>query len=369
MDSTACLHLSGKACSACRDACPFGAIDFEETDFVEEIHVGGILLATGFDLSDIRPLLHYGYGIVPDVYTSMEFERLASSTGPTEGKLVLKSGAIPRHIALIHCAGSRTEALKSYCSAVCCRYMLKFAVLAAQKQLNVSIRVYFSDWCLPGKDARDLLTKVLGQGRIQFCRMAEPDSIEIFQKDDAIGIRWKDSFHRVQDEICDMVVLAPAMTGAESASHLSGCLEVPMDADGFFGVDHPVKAPVSTLREGIWVSGCARGPCDIADAVSQGQAAAGLMVSRLIPGKPIRLPACVSEINPDLCSGCRICLGACPYGAISFQESQAVIQEALCRGCGTCAASCPSNAIVAKQFTDKELTEEILGLLKKNDLT
>ncbi len=159
LDSTACLHFSGGACSACRDACPFGAIDFEETDLVEEIRVGGILLATGFDLSDIRPLLRYGYGIIPHVYTSMEFERLASATGPTEGKLVLKNGALPRSIALILCAGSRTAAFKPYCSAVCCRYMLKFAELAAQKLPDVSIQVYFSDWCLPGKDARNLLCR------------------------------------------------------------------------------------------------------------------------------------------------------------------------------------------------------------------
>jgi len=368
VDSTVCRHFSGRACSACRDACPFDAIDFEAADIFEDICVGGILLATGFDLSDIGPLQRYGYGIIPHVYTSMEFERLVSSTGPTEGALALKSGAIPRHIALILCAGSRTAALKPYCSAVCCRYMLKFAVLAVQKLPDVSIRVYFSDWCLPGKDAADLLTAVRGQGRVQFCRMAAPDSIEIHPKGDDIGIRWMDSLQKMQDGLCDMVVLAPALTGAENAAHLSGCLDVPMDADGFFEVDHPVKAPVSTLREGVWVSGCARGPCSMADAVSQGQAAAGLMLSRLIPGKPIRLPACVSEINPDLCSGCRICLGACPYGAIAFLKPLPEIQEALCRGCGTCAASCPSSAIVAKQFTDKELTEEIFGLLDKKDL-
>lgn len=361
LDSTACLHFSGGACSACRDACPFGAIDFEETDCFEEIHVGGILLATGFDISDIGPLLRYGYGIVPHVYTGMEFERLVSTTGPTEGKPVLKSGAVPRVIALIHCAGSRTAAFKAYCSAVCCRYMLKFAELALQKLPGVSIQVYFSDWCLPGKDASDLFAAV--QGRIQFCRMAEPDSIRIFQKGDAIGIGWQDSLHRMQDGICDMVVLAPALIGAESAAHLSECLDIPVDADGFFAADHPVKAPVSTLREGIWIAGCARGPCSVADAVSQGQAAAGLMLSRLIPGKPILLPAWVSEVNPAMCSGCRICLAVCPYGAISFQGSRAVIREALCRGCGACAASCPGCAIDAKQFTDRQLTEEITGLM------
>jgi heterodisulfide reductase subunit A len=365
LDSTACLHFSGGGCSACVDACPFGAVDFKETDLVEKILVGGILLATGYDISDIRPLLRYGYGLIPHVYTSMEFERLASATGPTEGNLVLKNGAHPRSIALIHCAGSRTAAFKPYCSAVCCRYMLKFAELASRKLPDVSIQVYFSDWCLPGKDARDLC--VACPGRIQCCRMAAPDSIGIFQKGDAIGIRWKDSLHRMQDGICDMVVLAPALAGAESAAHLSECLDVPLDADGFFVAEHPVKAPVSTLREGVWIAGCARGPCSMADAVCQGQAAAGLMLSRLIPGKPILLPAWVSEVNPAMCSGCRICIGVCPYGAIAFEAPLAVIREALCRGCGTCAASCPSNAIAANQFTDKELTEELLGLLNKKD--
>jgi heterodisulfide reductase subunit A len=361
LDTAACLHFSGGACSACRDACPFGAIDFEETDFIEEIHVGGILLATGFDLSDISPLLRYGYGIIPHVYTGMEFERLLSTTGPSEGKPVLKSGAFPRAIAMIHCAGSRTEAFKAYCSAVCCRYMLKIALLALQKLPGVSIQVYFSDWCLPGKDAGDLFAAV--QGRIQFCRMAAPDSIEIYQKGDVIGIGWQDSLHRMQDGTCDMVILAPALIGAESAAYLSECLDVPVDADGFFVAEHPVTAQVSTLREGIWIAGCARGPCSVADAVSQGQAAAGRMLNRLIPGNPILLPAWVSEVDPAMCSGCRICLAVCPYGAISFQDSRAVIREALCRGCGTCAASCPSSAIDAKQYTDRQLTEEITGLM------
>ncbi len=361
VDDSACLRFSGGHCSACTDACPFGAIHFEDADVVEEILAGGILLSTGFDLSDIRPLVRYGYGIVPHVYTSMDFERLASATGPTEGNLVLKSGAQPRSIALIHCAGSRTAAFKPYCSGVCCRYMLKFAELALRKLPDVSIQVYFSDWCLPGKDARDLFDAV--RGRIQLCRMAAPGSIEIFQKGDAAGIRWKDSLNRMQDGICDMVVLAPALAGAEGAAYLSGCLDVAMDADGFFVAEHPVKAPVSSLREGIWISGCAKGPCSMADAVSQGQAAAGLMLARLVPGSPVLLPAWVSEVNPAMCSGCRICLGVCPYGAISFEGSSAVIREALCRGCGACAASCPCSAIDARLFTDRQLSEEIAGLL------
>ena len=242
--------------------------------------------------------------------------------------------------------------------------MLKFAELAAQKLPDVSIQVYFSDWCLPGKDARNLSCRgpgtdsVLPYGRTRQHRTS-------FKKTMPSESAGRIPFTGCRTESATWWFWRRPLSGAESAAHLSECLDVPMDADGFFVAEHPVKAPVSTLREGIWIAGCARGPCSMADAVTQGQAAAGLMLSRLIPGKPIPLPACVSEVKPDLCSGCRICLGVCPYGAISFLNPHAVIQEALCRGCGTCAASCPSNAIDAKQFTDKELTEEILGLLMR----
>jgi heterodisulfide reductase subunit A len=363
IDSTLCLHFSVGNCTACRDICPFGAIDFEQTDILEEIHIGGILLATGFELSDITVLQRYGVGTVPHVYTSMEFERLVSATGPTEGNIVLKNGTLPRHIALILCAGSRTAAFKAYCSSVCCRYMLKFAELMVQKLPDVSVHVYFSDWCLPGKDGQTLLTAL--QNRIQFHRMAAPDSIEIYPQDNAVGIRWKDSRHQIQEDICDMAVLAPALIGSDRADFLSECLEIPVDAHGFFVPDHPVTAPISTQREGVWIAGCAQGPCSMGDAVAQGQAAAGLMLSRLIPGKPIRLPACVSEVDPDRCSGCGVCLNVCPYGAISLSPSHAAICAALCRGCGSCAAACPANAIIAGQFTDQELTAEIRGLLDK----
>lgn len=363
IDPAVCLHFSGGTCTACKDVCPFGAIDFEQTDVVEEIPVGGILLATGCSMADIGHLSNYGYGAMPDVYTSMEFERLISTTGPTEGKLILKNGAIPKRIGLVLCAGSRSAVFKSYCSVVCCRYMLKLAELAIHQLPDVSIHVFFSDWCLPGMSAGALPTE-----RVQFYRMAAPGRIDIHSQDDGIGIRWQNVHERIEEDICEMVVLAPPLTGSESADFLSTCLEIPVDEHGFFLVDHPITAPVSTLRGGVWVAGCAKSPCSAADAAGQGVAAAGQMLSCLVPGRTIRLPASVSQVDSERCSGCGICVNVCSYGAITLSASYAAIQKTLCKGCGTCVSTCPSGAIAAGQFTDQELTAEISGLLSRNRL-
>ncbi len=363
IDAQHCLHLSGDDCSACGNACAFGAIDMDMAEHVEEFAVGGIILSTGCDLLDISPIDRYGYGNIPNVYTAMEFERIVSSTGPTGGRLLLKNGEAPRYLALIHCAGSRTSTAKPYCSSICCRYLLKFARMASEKLPDIFILILFSDWCLPEKNAQKLLASVLELPHVQCQRLATPDSLEIFQKNDAMGIRWQDIHHKVQQAPCDMAVLAPALTGSADAFRLSDCLNVPVDSDGFFSKAHPMVSPVSTSQKGIWMSGSACSPCTVPEAVAQGLAAAGIALSGLSPERTLQLPACISEVDSAMCSGCGICLGVCPHQAIILQESCAVVQDALCQGCGSCAAACPSSAITARHFTDGQIEAEISGLL------
>ncbi len=358
-----CIHFNSGDCSACKDACPFGAIDLGAVERVEDVTVGGVIVATGGDLLDISPLERYGYGKIPDVYTAMEFERIVSSTGPAGGRLRLKNGEAPRYLALIACAGSRTHVAKPYCSGICCRYLLKFARIAAEKQPDISILILFSDWCLPGKDAQELLAAVMALPHVQCQRLAEPDSLEIFQKDGVMGILWQDIHRNVQQTSCDMAVLAPAMTGGADAFRLSECLDISVDADGFFSKLHPQLSPVSASQKGVWTAGCAGGPCTIPVAIAQGLAAVGDALSGLLPEAVLRLPACISEVDAALCSGCGICVGVCPHKAILLQDSGAVIQDALCQGCGVCTAACPSGAITARHFTDRQIEAEISGLL------
>jgi len=367
IDREHCLRGQGEGCQACKDACPFGCVNYEEADQILELKVGAIVLATGFDIFDPSKAPEYGYGEIEDIYTSLEFERLLSSTGPTEGKLLLKNGTPPQKIALVHCVGSRTGRFNEHCSGVCCMYSLKFAHQAMEKLSGVSIKEFYSDLCLWGKESQGFFNRVSQENGIELVHVQGPDSTDIAQKGGQILIRYTDICGEMQQTPSDMVVLAPAMEGATGAQHLAEIFDISQGQDGFFVEEHATVAPVSTVRDGVFVAGCAKGPEDIPGSIAQGQAAAGAILSRLIPGEKLALEPMTAELDESLCSGCRICVGLCPYRAITTDDigKGITINEVLCRGCGVCSAACPSGAIKAKHFTDMEISAEIKGLFQQ----
>jgi heterodisulfide reductase subunit A len=163
-----------------------------------------------------------------------------------------------------------------------------------------------------------------------------------------------------------MVVLAPAIEGTKGAHHLAEVFDISEDEGGFFFEEHTEVAPVSTARDGIFIAGCAQGPKDIQGSVAQGQAAAGMILSRLVPGEKLPLEPVSAEVDQDLCSTCKLCMGLCCYKAITCDDKKEVVtvNELLCRGCGVCAAACPSAAIKANHFTDAQISAEIKELAK-----
>ncbi|MEE9566027.1 MAG: CoB--CoM heterodisulfide reductase iron-sulfur subunit A family protein [Desulfobacteria bacterium] len=364
IDKEHCLRWQGEACTACQEACAFGCINYEETDQVEELKVGAIVLATGFDIFDPRHAPQYGYGKIENVFTSLEFERLVNPTGPTEGKIELKNGQTPEKIALVHCVGSRTSNFNEHCSGVCCMYLLKFAHQAARKLPGVSITQLYSDLCLPGKESQRFFGRVSGENGPEFLHMKEPDSIEIAEEDGKILIEYVDVHGRSDTVTSDMVVLAPAIEGARDARGLAHVFDISQGEGGFFVEENPSIAPVSTVRDGVFIAGCAQGPKDIQSSVADGQAAAGRILSRLIPGEKLVLEAITAEVDTSLCSGCKICIALCPYKAITYDEigKHVTINEIICRGCGVCPAGCPSGAIKANHFTDAQISAEIRAL-------
>ncbi len=366
IDAERCLRFQGADCSACKDVCAFGSIDYGQSDFVRELKVGAIVIATGFDIFDVERAPRYGYAKIEDVYTSLEFERLLSSTGPTEGKILLKNGQPPQKIALVHCVGSRAKKFNEYCSGVCCTYLLKFAHLAKQKLPDVSIVELYSDLCLPGKEPQRFFDKIARQGNIEFVHMRNPGSIRIIREDGKIFVQYVDVHGRSSMTSPDMVVLAPAIEGTKGAGDVAEIFGVSLGEGGFFVEEHTEIGPVSTATEGVFIAGCAQGPKDIQGSVSQGQAAAGMILSRLIPGQKLALEAVTAEVEEDLCSGCKICLGMCHYKAIASDDDgkRVSVNELLCRGCGVCAAACPSGAIKAKHYTDEQMSAEIKGLVR-----
>jgi heterodisulfide reductase subunit A2 len=370
IDREHCLHWQEAACTACRDACPFGSINYGAAEEIREIKVGGMVVATGFDLFDLSRAPQYGYGTIENVVTSLQFERMLSTTGPTQGKIKLCNGEIPSRIAMIHCVGSRSKDLDEHCSGICCSYLLKFAHQCLERLPEASVDMLYADWCLPGKEAQGFFNGVVQEQRVSLAHLHAPNALRIVKDDDAIRIDYTDVNGSSAAVHCDMVVLAPAMEGARDSEEVANILELARGKGAFFEEEDVTIAPISSNRAGICIAGCARGPKDVQSSVAEGQAAAGQLLAGLIPGQKLAISPLVAQADEHLCSGCRTCAPLCPYGAIGYDDSQdcAVINEILCRGCGVCAAACPGGAITADHYTGPQLSAEIKALVSKKGL-
>ncbi len=365
IDKSRCRRFRGRECAACVEACPFGAIDLEQSDREVVLEVGAIVLATGFDLFDPREDPRYGYGRISDVYTAMEFERMVNRSGPTQGEIRRRDGKRPRSVAFIHCVGSRSERNHAHCSGVCCAYLLKLALQTRQRLPEADIHQFYTDFCLPGKKRQSLLTRALEMDRFTMRRMRDPEAISAAEADGAVALTCVHVGGERSTTLVDMVVLGPAMIGAAAAGPLADLLGIRRDENGFWEESHPVLDPAAGGLDGVFIAGCGRGPGDAPASAAEGLAAASRILQQLIPGCTLPLEAAAARIDGDRCSGCKTCQGLCEFGAIDFDadRKQASVNAVLCRGCGVCAAVCPCGALDAMHYTDAIIGSEIRGLL------
>ncbi len=360
IDKDDCLRLSGRECNACKENCPFGAINFSDEDKIIEKKVGAIIVAIGATLFDPQLLPQYGYGKFDNVLTGLQLERLNASNGPTGGKILLKNGNEPKSIAFIHCVGRKE---KGYCSGICCMYSLALAHFMKEKLPDVKIYSFYSDLCLPKKELQKLYEEVVTKG-VEFIR--GDGSSSVATEGEKLRVEFETDSSGKKQVSVDMVVLAPAVEPNKDTEKLAELLDIPRDAYGFFSREHPLMKPFATTREGVFIAGSCQGPRDIPESVTQGSAAAGKVLSKLIPGEKLELEAKVAAIDKDLCSSCNTCISLCPYFAIARDDDQKspVVDTALCRGCGTCAAACPTGACRAVHFTVDQICGEIAGVVK-----
>ncbi len=174
------------ACGKCVEVCPSGAIDLEEQPRLISIAVGAIILALGFQIYDPRLLGELGYGRFSDVVHAMEYERLASRSGPTEGTIVRPSNhEPPRSIAWLQCIGSR-DTDNSFCSSICCMYATKEAILAKQRLGGeVDCRIFIMDERAFNKEYSTYFSMARQKHGIQYthCRVSaiqeDPDTHDL----------------------------------------------------------------------------------------------------------------------------------------------------------------------------------------------
>jgi heterodisulfide reductase subunit A len=366
IDVDSCINKQTGGCKVCSIYCEPEAINYDMTDEEIEIEVGQILLSTGYKLIDLKQMPQYGYGRLDNVHSSLEFEHMLNSTGPTGGTVVCKDGAEPRAVAIIHCIGSRDENYRKYCSRVCCMYALKFAHLVKDRT-KAEVYQFYIDMRAFGKGYEEFYKRLLDEG-VNMIRgkVAEVTEGHINGSEKPyLLVKCEDTLIGKFREIpVDMVILCPAIEPQHDVDTVRKTFSISQSPDKFFLERHPKLDPVSTMTDGVFIAGCAQGPKDIPDSVAQASAAAARMLSLISLGE-VPIDPVKAEIDSTRCSGCRICNNLCPYGAISFKEDLKVseINEMLCKGCGTCVAACPSSVISGKGFTDQQILAELEGIL------
>jgi heterodisulfide reductase subunit A len=366
IDTEHCAYFLKGKCRACEKFCEAKAINFEQSELVFELDVGNIIIATGFDTFDAFSIPQYGYGRYPNVFTSMEFERLCSPIGPTEGHIILADGRQPQSVAIIHCVGSRDKNYHEYCSRVCCMHALKYSHLIKEKT-NAEIYQMYIDMRCFGKGYEEFYNRISKEG-INFIRgkvaKVTDEAVTEEEKGKLIVLVEDTLLGTMLRVPVDMVILCIALEPRKDANEVAQLFHLGRSADGFFLERHPKLDPVATMSEGILIAGCCQGPKDIPDSVAQASAAAARALAMIARGK-IEVPAITASIDETKCSGCKVCNLLCPYDAIFFDDEAKVsrINQVMCQGCGVCAAACPSSAITHNYFTADEIEAEIEGVL------
>jgi len=366
IDTEHCAYFLKGTCRACEKFCEPKAINFEQKEEIVELEVGSIILTTGFNVFNPTPIYQYGYKRLDNVITSLEFERMVNSSGPTDGNIVLKDGSPPESIAIIHCVGSRDEKYHEYCSRVCCMYSMKFAHLI-KEHTDAKVYEFYIDIRSFGKGFEEFYNRVLNEGTI-FIRGRPAEVTNIAEKPEEEGkliVQFEDTLIGLQRRLpVDMVILSVALEAQPDAEAVARLFNISRSADGFFLEKHPKLDPVATTTDGVFVAGCAQGPKDIPDTVAQASAAAARVLAMISKGK-VEIEAATAVIDEKICSGCQVCKLVCPYSAISFDETKVVcrVNDALCKGCGACVGGCPSDAISLNHFTNEQILAQMEGML------
>ena len=363
IDPSKCLMLLSGKCGdspPCQDVCELGAIDYQQEEKIIELHVGGIVVATGYDMLDANDMYEYSYSRSPDIITNLEFERLISSSGPTSGHVHrLSDHEEVKSVSFILCAGSRDLDHKEYCCRIGCMSALKQAYLLRDHMgEDLEINICYTDIRSFGKGYEEFYRRIR-DGRSNFIR-GRPSEIDVDEDGKLIYNIFDTTTQKLFEVKSDLVVLVPPLIPRYDSSELSRILRVTEGADGFFLESHPKLKPSDTTTDGVFIAGCCQGPKDIPDTVAQASGAAAKAMG-IISREELESDPMIAWVDPDMCVGCGVCVEVCPYSARELNEVTGIaeVDAILCTGCGGCIAACPSNACIHKNMTKQQILRMI----------
>ncbi|UCH05328.1 MAG: CoB--CoM heterodisulfide reductase iron-sulfur subunit A family protein [Candidatus Thorarchaeota archaeon] len=324
-----------------------------ETNGKEESHrVGTIIIATGIE--PFKPVGYYAYGEHPDILTLAEVEEMR-----LKGEVLRPSNSKPpKTLAYIGCVASREAGLKGHehCSRVCCTAVAKSA--GEMKDTTDEVVILYEDLRTYGR-GHEAIHREARHKHVIYSKFPPEKKPEVEVADGKIKLHWHDVFSG--DNLVfepDMLVLASGMVPPEGIDEVAKTFSLTRSPDGFFNPEHVKLAPLTTHTAGIMIAGGAQAAKSAAEAITDASGAAAKAVGLMARGE-VEIESTISNVIEELCSSCHTCITACPYGAISMDESKdppvAFVTEAKCHGCGTCAAACPSSAIVMLHSTDDQI--------------
>ncbi len=359
IDSKNCLYLQKGECGKCREACPEGAVQYEEVGMEIQIDVGTLIVATGYDPFEPKLKPELGYGSYKNVITALEFERFVSASGPTQGKLLV-AGKEPKNIVFIQCVGSRDKTVgNEHCSRVCCMYTAKQAYLVKERIPDAKVTICYIDVRAFGKGYEQFYEQVQKKGVLY--RKGIPS--EIYQRAGKLIVKAEDELlGESYEEEADLVVLAIGLTQRRDSDRIRSLLKLSLSPDHFYLEAHPKLRPLDTATDGIFLAGTCQGPKDICDTLSQAHGTASRATIPLFAGR-VKIEPITSVVDISYCAGCGLCEQVCEYRALKLDPHRKVmtVNEALCKGCGACNATCPSGAISLRHFK----TEQIIAQIKE----
>ena len=262
-----CLYLKEKKCLICEGVCQNDAIDLRQTEEKLEVNVGAIILSLGMEPYDPKTRDDYGYEKFENVVTSMDYERLLSSTGPYAGEVLRTSDRKhPRNVAWIQCVGSRrvTPGDNSYCSGVCCTYTQKQVILTHDHDPEAKCTIFHNDIRSWGKDFERYFQRTEQLPGTRFLRSYASVVGENPENKNVI-VRYSTPDEGVKEEEFEMVVLSVGLNPPADFAKMADTFGIELESHGFCKTD-PAN-PIKTSRPGIYASGAFHGPTDIPESV------------------------------------------------------------------------------------------------------
>jgi heterodisulfide reductase subunit A len=360
IDIQNCVYLQTGACGICEKVCEVDAIDYKQEDVEEEITVGGVVVATGYEQLD---LTGSEFNIEhPNVITGLHIERMLSPTGPTLGHVLKPSDWIkPRSVTFVQCAGSRDERHCRYCSGICCLYATKNAMLLRQEDPEVEINILYIDYRTGGRFNEEYYQRLRSMN-INIIKGRPSEILEGPEGTLMMDI-FDDNIGKLLQITTDMVVLSVGLVPSEGSKDIIEKLHLVFGQDGFATPTHIKIAPVDTSTTGVFLAGTITGPKSIPDCITDAGTAAARL-STFLKDKIMTISLDKAHINGDLCIQCGLCDEICHYDAIDTTNDTFEVLPVSCRGCGLCAGICPTNAIDLRQYLDSQIESQVQGILE-----